>query len=39
MLNMLVETIIRNCNKVTSVMMKNDNNKKQTLQVIPNDFE
>ena len=39
MLNMLVETIMRNCTKVTSVMMKNDNNKKQTLQVIPNDFE
>ena len=38
MLNMLVETIIRSCMKVTSVMMTNANNKKHTLQVIPNDI-
>ena len=38
MLNMLVETIMTSCMKVTSVMMKNANNKKHTLQVIPNDI-
>ena len=38
MLNMLVETITRNCTKVTSLMMKKANNKKHTLQVIPNDI-
>ena len=32
MLNMLVETITRNCTKVTSLMMKKANNKKHTLQ-------
>ena len=37
-LNMLVETIMTSCMKVTSVMMKNANNKKHTLQVIPNDI-
>ena len=38
MLNMLVETIMRNCTKVTSVMMKKTKNKKHTLQVPPNDI-
>ena len=38
MLNMLVETIMRKCTKVTSVMMKNDNNKKTNLTSYPQLF-
>ena len=36
MCNILVETIMKNYMKVTSVMMKNVNNMKHNLQIIPN---
>ena len=36
MCNILVETIMKKYMKVTSVMMKNVNNTKHNLQIIPN---
>ena len=38
MLKIPVEIIMRNYMEMTSLMMKNANNKKHTLKVIPNDI-